>query len=84
MTSNKTTLVSDSTVNTSVNITRKRMNGLILMAAQQNRPTRTNMLDFILDEAGVHELTFEELIEKAKTRRCLERARKLLREGSGS
>ncbi len=70
------------TDNTSVTITKKRMNGLVLKAAQENRSTKSNMLDTILIQAGVEELTHEELIEKSKRIRCLDRTKKILKEVS--
>jgi hypothetical protein len=75
----KTVVVTD---NTSVTITKKRMNGLILRAAQDKLDTKKNMLDNILDNAGIEELTFEELVEKGKKSKCLERVKKILKEVS--
>ena len=77
----KTTLVDNvTTENTSVTITKKRMNGLILRAAQENRSTKSNMLDTILSQAGIDELTLNELMEEAKKSRCLDRTRKIMKE----
>jgi len=70
------------TDNTSVTITKKRMNGLVLRAAQENRSTKSNMLDTILVQAGVEELSVEELIEKGKKSKCLDRVKKILKEVS--
>ena len=52
--------------NTAIQISRKRLNGIKLRAAEDNRKIHSEMLDVILKKSGVPELTDEELDSKLR------------------